>query len=159
MQKKDLILMAYLRKDARMPLTKMSRKTGVPVSTIFDRLKAYKGNLISKHTALIDFNKIGYTTQVNLLLKVSKQQKEEIGEYLKTSLNVNSLCKINNGYDFLAECIFKGMEDFEEFMDSLEGKYEIKQRDTYFVINNMKRESFLDDPSLIPLLFEDGTAI
>jgi len=159
MQKKDLILMAYLRKDARMPLTKMSRKTGVPVSTIFDRLKVYKGNFISKHTALIDFGKIGYTTQVNLLLKVSKAQKDEIGEYLKKCLNVNSLSKVNNGYDFLAECIFRGMGDFENFMDKLEGKYEIIQRDTYFVINNMKRESFLDDPGLIPLLFKDGFAL
>lgn len=159
MHKKDLVLMAYLRMNARMPLTKMSRKTGVPVSTIFDRLKAYKKGLISKHVALVDFSKVGYSTQVNILLKVQKSQKEEIGEYLKNANNVNSLAKVNNGYDFLAECIFKGLEDFEEFMDKIEGKFEIKQRQTYHVINSMKRETFLDDPALVPLLFDEKLVI
>ena len=40
MNTKDMKMIAHLRQDARMPLTKMSRRTGIPVSTIFDRLKS-----------------------------------------------------------------------------------------------------------------------
>ena len=49
MKKKDQILLSYLRKDARMPLTKMSKKTNIPVSTLFDRLKVNEGQ---KHNSV-----------------------------------------------------------------------------------------------------------
>ncbi len=46
MNQKDLKILAYLRQDARMPLTSMSKKTGIPVSTIFDRLRNNENNVI-----------------------------------------------------------------------------------------------------------------
>ncbi|MBR9691938.1 winged helix-turn-helix transcriptional regulator, partial [Candidatus Woesearchaeota archaeon] len=72
MNKKDLKIIAYLRQNARMPLTKMSRKTQIPVSTIFDRLKMNENSLIVKHTSLLDFSKLGYNTRANITLKVDR---------------------------------------------------------------------------------------
>ena len=76
MNKKDLLIVSHLRRDGRTSLTELSKKTRIPISTIFDRLKQNKNNFIKKHTALIDFAKLGYNTRNN----------EVLNEYLYSDL-------------------------------------------------------------------------
>lgn len=152
MQKKDLVVMAYLRKDARMKLTTMSRLTKLPVSTIFDRMKFHEGGLIKGHICLLDFSKLGYHTRANVMLKVGKKHKEAIREYLEKSQHVNSLYKINNGFDFLVEVVFKNISDLEEFFETLEEKYSIKGKEVHYIINDIKRETFMSDPNTLEML-------
>ena len=83
MNKKDLLILSNLRKNARMSLTNMSKSTHIPISTIFDRLKLHESGLIKKHTSLIDFEKLGFNTRANVCIKVDKEKREEIKEYLK----------------------------------------------------------------------------
>src|SRR3989339_2032098 len=106
MKKQDMMILAALRQNARLSLTKMSRATKVPVSTIYDKLKQYENGLIKKHTAIIDFAKLGYNTRANILIKVEREKREEVQEYLKKEKSVNSIYKINNGFDYLVELVF-----------------------------------------------------
>ena len=149
MNKKDLRVISYLRQDARMPLTKISRKTHIPVSTIFDRLKSSEDSIIIKHTSLLDFQKLGFHTRANVALKVEREDKEILKEFLLKSQSVNSVSRINNGFDFMAECIFKQIVDLEEFLDNLEQKFRISDKKTYFIIEDLKKESFMSDPLFI----------
>ena len=58
---KDLLILSHLRQDARMKLTKMSRATRIPVSTLFDKIRGYQVNsIVSKNASLVDFSKLGY---------------------------------------------------------------------------------------------------
>ena len=89
LNKKDLIVMAYLRQDARMKLTRMSRLTRMPVSTIFDRMKHHEGGLIRKNICLIDFDKIGFHTKANVMFSVAAREREKMQEYLRINQNVS----------------------------------------------------------------------
>lgn len=149
MKAKDLQLIAHLRQNARMSLTKMSKKTHIPVSTIFDRLKCNEGNVIVKHTTLLNFTKLGYHTRANITLKVERDDKEELAKYLMKQSRVNSLSRINNGYDFMIEGVFKQINEMEEFLDNLEKKFKIRDRKAYFIIEDLKREEFMSDPMFI----------
>jgi len=149
MNQKDLKILSYLRNDARMPLTKMSKKTAIPVSTLFDRLKANEENVIVKHTSLLDFTKLGYNSRANITLKVDKEDKEKLKEYLVNHHCINSVYKINNGYDFMIEGIFKQIKDMELFMDELDNRFKITDKKAFFIIEDLKRECFLSDPDLI----------
>ena len=149
MKAKDLQLIAYLRQNARMPLTKISKKTRIPVSTIFDRLKYNEDEIILKHTTLLNFAKLGYHTRANITLKVEREDKEELQKFLEKQGVVNSLYRINNGYDFMIEGIFKQIKDMEEFLDNIEKKFKIQDKKSYFIIEDLKKESFLANPDLI----------
>jgi DNA-binding Lrp family transcriptional regulator len=149
MNKKDLLIIAHLRNNARMPLTDMSRKTQIPVSTIFDRLKLNENNLIVKHTSLLDFAKLGYNTRANISLKVGKQDKEALKDYLVKHQSVNSLYKINNGFDFMFEGVFKQIKDMEDFLEQIDQKFDIQDKKSFFVIEDLKRESFMSNVNLI----------
>ncbi len=150
--KKDLMILARLRQNARESLTTMSRKTQLPISTIHDRMRSYQEDVVKKHTSLIDFSKIGYHTRANIAVKVERSRKEELKEYLKRNLNTNTVYKINNGYDFLIEGIFRHVKDLEEFLELLEEKFAVKDKTVYYIIDDIKREEFLNDEKLVDVL-------
>lgn len=149
MKKTDLLIISSLRQNAREKLTEISKKTRIPVSTIFDRIRLHEGNLIRKHTALVDFGKLGYNTRANIILKIGKGDREAMKEFLMKHSSVNSAFKINNGYDFLVEAVFTNIKEVEDFMDMLEEKFSIKAKQVFYVIDDLKKEEFLSNPTLL----------
>ena len=153
-----MLVLSSLRQNARMSLTKMSRATKVPVSTIYDKLKQYERDLIRKHTALIDFAKLGYNTRANLLIKVDRDQRDKVQEYLQAHRNVNSIYKINNGYDYMVELVFVHIKDLEDFMESLERQFRILSQETYYIIDDIKREEFMSN-AMATMIAAGGEAV
>lgn len=149
MNQKDLKIIAQLRQDARMPLTKMSKNIHIPISTIFDRLKVNEKEIIIKHTSLLDFTKLGYNTRANITLKVDRDDKKALKEHLMKHQQVNSVYKINNGFDFMVEGIFHQIKDMEDFMESLEQKFKILDKKSFFIIEDLKREMFMSNVNLV----------
>lgn len=152
LNKKDLVILSNLRKNSRETLTSMSKRTHIPISTIYDRLKFHEGGLIKKHTCLLDFNRLGYATRANVLLRVDKASREELRNYLVRHNNINSLSKINNNYDFLVEIIFKEIKELEDFLEKLEDKFKIKSKLVFYIIEDLKREEFLSEPELLEIM-------
>jgi len=152
MSKKDLIVLSYLRQNSRETLTKMSRKTSIPISTLFDRLKTHEEGTIKRYTALLDFSQLGYHARAKIALKVKRDERDDIQDFLMKHQNVNSLYKINNGFDFMVEGIFKHIKDAEDFTEKLEERYKIKSKQVYYIIDDIKREDFLSHPELIDVV-------
>jgi len=150
--KKDLQIISNLRKNARMSLTNMSKLTNIPISTIFDRLRVHESSIIKKHTTLIDFEKLGFNIRANVCVKIDKEKRDEVKWFLVKHQNVNSIFRINNGYDFLFEGIFRHIKDLEDFIEKLEGRFNVKQRQVYYLIEDIKIEEFMADPQLIDMV-------
>lgn len=149
MKKTDLLIISSLRQNAREKLTEMSKKTRIPVSTIFDRIKTHEGGVIKKHTALVDFGKLGYNTRANIILKVNKNDREDMKEFLMKHSSINSAFKINNGYDFLIEAVFANIKEVEDFTDLLDEKFSIKSKQVFYIIDDLKKEEFLSNPAVL----------
>ncbi len=158
LEERDMVLLAHLRRNARAKLTHISNETDIPVSTIFERLRNPLSGYVTKYTCLLNNSEIGFNSRATLILKVDKEQKHEISQFLEKHQNVNSLYRINNGYDFMVDVIFRQMVHLEEFIEQLERKFKIKQREVYFIIDEVKQESFLADPHTAKLLFDGQPA-
>ena len=137
--KRDLLIVSNLRMNARQTLTKMSRSTKIPISTIYDRLKHHEKDLITKHTSLLNFSKLGYNTRALVLISVSKDHREDIKDYLCKCPYVNNLNKINNDFDFQIEVIFTQIREIEDFLEDLEERFRIKKRKVSYIIDEIKR--------------------
>ncbi|MFC1753810.1 Lrp/AsnC family transcriptional regulator [Thermoproteota archaeon] len=145
---KDILLMSHLRQNARKNLTSISKETGIPVSTIFDKIRKYESSkLIKKHTALLDFSKLGYEVKVHIVLKVPKDKRDELKTYLLKEPLVNSVYRINNGYDFMIEAFFRNIREVHDFTEGLE-RFKVKSPEEYFVLEEVKKEAFMSDPEL-----------
>lgn len=150
-KEKELMIMSLLRENARETLTKMSKRSKIPISTIYEKIKIHENDVIKKHTCILDFAKLGFNTRAALSIKVPKSKKERLRDYLSKHPNINSVYKINNGYDFWVECIFQSIKDLEDFGENLETDFGIK-KDVYYIIDDIKRESFLSDPDLLKMM-------
>lgn len=148
---KEILIMSLLRQNARETLTKMSKISKIPISTIYDKIKAHEKNIIKKHTCIIDFSQLGFNTRASISIKVGKTKRDELRIYLNKHPNVNTIYKINNGYDFWVECIFKHIRDLEDFLELLESKYSIKKQ-VFYIIDDIKREAFMSDPELLKIV-------
>lgn len=139
-----------LRQNARETLTNLSKKTQIPISTLYDRLK--NGAYFTKHTSLLDFGALGYQCRALLCLRVDRQKRSALQAYLERHPSLNCLYKINNGFDYFAEGIFRHVKDLEDFLDVLDLKFKLAASAVYYVIEELAREKFMTDPVLYPEL-------
>ena len=95
------------------------------------------------NTTLIDFNKLGYIVRANIILKIDDDNIYNIREYLMNHNSVNSAYKINNGFNFIMEGVFKDVKEMDEFIDELEIKFKLIEHKSFFILEDVKREGFL----------------
>ena len=144
---RDLLIVSHLRQDARITLTRMSRETRIPVSTIFDKIRGYKETgLIKKNTAIVSFERFGYSTKALIFFSAHREDRGKLAGILQNSPNVNSLLRINSGWDFVAEVIFPNYKEIEDFIESIEGKVGLKDKKVSYIIEELKKEEFLSNP-------------
>ncbi len=143
MQTRDQQIITHLRSNSRLSLTRLSHETGIPISTIFEKLQRNEGQIIKRHTCLIDFAKAGYNTLVKILLKSDLAHKENLREFLIRSTSLNSVFKINNGFDFMVEGIFDNVGEVDNFIEELESRFKVKKIKTFFIVEELKREAFM----------------
>lgn len=137
-KEREIKILQCLREDGRMQLTKMSHKTGIPVSTLHDYIKTSK--LVKKYTALLDFAKIGYATRFYGLVSVHRDNRERAFSYLMAKPNINTFFKINNGYDFLFEGVFETLKEVEDFFEEFDKLFKVKAKEMHYIIDEYKRE-------------------
>jgi Lrp/AsnC family transcriptional regulator for asnA, asnC and gidA len=148
---KDLKILAHLRQDSRVNLTKISKKTLMPVTTIFDKMKKYQHDIIQKSTILVDFKKLGYDIRVQILVKVAQEKREDFRIFLQKSFSINSVYRINNGFDYMIEAIFKDMIELEIFNDQLDTQG-ITAKQEHYILEDIRKEEFISQPDLVDLV-------
>jgi len=146
MKNKDFQILTELRKNSRAQLKEISKNTTIPISTIFDRLKNGYSSIIKKHTSILNFENLGFNAKANIFLKCNKTTKSKLFNFLRTHPNTNSLYKINNGFDYMVEVIFKNVKELEEFNEEIEESYGIKSKQVYYLIDEIIKENFMTNP-------------
>src|SRR3989344_2795670 len=138
LKEKDLIILSHLRNNARKSLALISRETEIPVSTLFCKIRKLENNVITKHTSIIDFNKLGYPIRVNFAVK--SRDKKKLKEFLLNHKNINSIHRISN-YDFFIDVLFRNMNELREFEEELDRYAEKIER--FHIVEELKSENFL----------------
>ncbi|MBD3164542.1 hypothetical protein GF323_05030 [Candidatus Woesearchaeota archaeon] len=141
--KKDAQILSHLRNNARKKVTHISNDLEIPVTTIYDKIRAHEKRFVKKHVTLLDFPSLGMHARANLAIRVDKDIKPQLQSFLMQHPNVNSLSKVNFNSDFLAEVVFPNMIHIEDFVDSLEKKFKINNIQVYSIIDDLKKEDFL----------------
>jgi DNA-binding Lrp family transcriptional regulator len=145
----DLTVIIHLRKNARKKITEISREMKIPVTTLYDKIRAQeKKGIFKKHVAVLDFNKLGYYTRAVLAITVGVEKREQLKHYLMHHHNVNFLYRVDAGHDFVFEVIFEDPDKLQQFIDQTELMFAPYQMKTYNILQELKTEDFL---SCVPL--------
>jgi len=140
LMEKELLILNYLRENARYTITELARKVDLPRSTVNDRIKKFKSSgIVKKYCCLLNFNRLGLPIQVKILFKAGAN-KELLEKELIESKHTNNVIKLGNEFDFLASFAFKSMNDLHEFVDKLNTKYEPRDHKIFYIAKDLKRE-------------------
>ncbi len=146
-KKKDIHILMHLRKNARKKITKIAEEVKMPVTTVYDKVKNHlKKGTIKGCITLLEFSKLGMQTRMQFIIKVKKELKKELEEFLLNHPNVNTLYQIGFGYDFLFETIFKNFSESDSFVINLESKFPIEDLKRFYIVEELKKEEFLSKP-------------
>ena len=140
---KDAQILSHLRNNARKKVTHISDALEIPVTTIYDKIRAHEKKFVKKHVTLLDFPSLGMHARANLAIRVDRDIKPQLQTYLMQHPNVNSLSKVNFNADFIAEVVFPNMVLVEDFVDNLEKKFNVNNIQVYSIIDDLKKEDFL----------------
>ena len=151
MKKEDKLVLSYLRANSRIQLTQLSKYTGIPISTLHDRLSKNFPKYLDRYTALLNFHALGYGARAILILKVKREDRKELKEYFENQQFVNTMYKINNGLDFMVEVVFRNMGILETFLERLRDRFHFEYNEVFYIIKIIKREAFYAEPSLVKL--------
>jgi DNA-binding Lrp family transcriptional regulator len=139
---RDLQIIYELRKNSRETLTEMSKKTSIPVSTIYTRILSFNGRVIRKHTSLLDFGALGFHTVALVFVSCEPSHREALTLALVKAEQVNSVFKLDDEYYIMFEGVFRFVNEVYEFLEGLESRYAITKRKVFYIAKEMRREGF-----------------
>jgi len=139
----DLELIKHLRTGKRKKVTEISKSMNIPVTTLYDRLDVLDERLGIHHTALVDFGKIGFKSNVHMGFRVGIDCKDDFQRYLETHPALNSLYQVDHGFDFLAHMVFKDIDEMKVFLDHVNTNFNLLSIQVFDVLGEIKKEVFL----------------
>lgn len=142
----DRLLMQHLRRDARQSFPALSARTGIPISTVFDKMRRYEKEYVVKHTSLLNFAKIGYPITATILYAVDNGAKAKLREHLAESRYVNSAYMTTGDHNLIVEAIFRNMNEYEQFRKDISKNFRIRSSKVHFVTEWIRKENFLSSP-------------
>lgn len=131
MIEKDKKILNYLLEDSRMELCRISARTKIPISTIFDRIKKMKENsIIRKFTCNLNTDYIRYPLKMFFLVEGQPSEKR-----------INCCYSTENPGIFFIQAFFKDFEDLSLFKKNLKNqKCSIKKEIKIF--ETLKEQGF-----------------
>lgn len=139
----EKMILNELRKNARVSLLEVAKKTNIPLSTVYDRLRQYENGIIRKHAAIVDFASLGYFSRAIVILKVKKEDRQNFLEYLSNHPNINTLYRTNSDSDFIFELISRNEKETNDILEDLEYLKGFVSKSCFTLIDDIKREDFL----------------
>jgi len=140
----DLLVLASLEPKAGVNLKSISSNSSVPVISAYHQIIKHGDKSFIKCATLVDLEEKGCIIKARMTFeKVS--DRNQLLNFLKNHPNTNSIHQIRKegGYDLLTEMLFDHKGKLDSFVTVLEEKYHVKDKLTYNIVEDVKREGFL----------------
>ena len=121
----DEKILQALKENSTLSKRKIAKRMGVPLTTVFHRIKRMeKEGIIRKYTVITDPEKLGYGICAYILVSVKQNPAEgkrvsqqEIASYItKMFANVESVAIITGEFDLIIKARFKSIKQLNEFL-------------------------------------------
>ncbi len=143
----DKKIIETLYSDGRMPVSKISRKTGIRRDIIVYRLKRLLENdIISFIMPILNPPKLGFPNlnAVNINIQnFDKKAEDEFTNYLKAHKNIIYFAVLSGKWDYNLIIASKSPEHFNEIFKGIRSKFSdfIKEFEVFTIIKEPKYES------------------
>jgi Lrp/AsnC family leucine-responsive transcriptional regulator len=142
----DLRILQLLQQDARLTNKQIAERTGKSVTPIFERIKRLeKEGFIQQYVAVLDSKKVGKGLIAYAHVQLRQHDHETMSKFEDTIIRFSEIMecyRMAGEYDYLLNIVVKDMDEFNDFViRKLSLVYDVGTVQTYFVINEMKKNT------------------
>jgi Lrp/AsnC family transcriptional regulator for asnA, asnC and gidA len=119
MDETDKKILNVLSENSRTSISSISKKTGIPNSTISNRIhKLEKNNVIEHYTTILNPEKIGVNVTALIIIQTETEKHEHVEIELPKLEQVSQVYSISGEYDILIKVWAKNLEELNEIINS-----------------------------------------
>lgn len=153
LDEKDKAILTLLHHNARMPISQISRKTGIQRDSVMYRIKRMERlHVIRSHTSILNPSVLGYPiySYVSFVLhNIDEETEKSFVQFLVSNTQITYVAKVSGKWDYEIVIAAKNLEDFENTLKRIRYKYSsiIRNYDSSAIIQEYKFDYLVD---LIP---------
>jgi Lrp/AsnC family transcriptional regulator for asnA, asnC and gidA len=136
MKQNDLEIIRLMRTGKRLNISNIARQLNLPISTVSDRIRRIEKKYVLKRTSVLDYPRLGYFANARIAMKVNPEKKSEFLSFLRQEECVNSIYHINDGFDFLIDCVWKDAISRKNWICGLSARFPVE----FHIFNIIKVE-------------------
>lgn len=137
----DIRVLRELGKDARVSLRRLSRRLGVSITTVSNRLsRMEKAGMIRGYSVLVDHEKMGFDLTAMIELVVSKGKLMEVEREIAGMKNVFAVYDITGSTDAVVLARFRKRIEMNRFIKGLLSMRYVERTNTHVVLNVIKED-------------------
>ncbi|OED30772.1 Lrp/AsnC family transcriptional regulator [Methanosphaera sp. WGK6] len=142
MDENDKKILNELVENSRMPVSKLSLKTGIPDSTISNRIKKLeKNNVIEQYTTIVNPEAVGIKVTAMIIIQTETEKHENVEKELPKLKKVSEVYSISGEYDILIKVWSHTLEELNEIINAeirtIDGIEELRE---LIVMERLKEE-------------------
>jgi len=134
MDEKDMIILAQLRKNAKLSSRALAKRVGLPISTVYRRIRKMEdAGVITGYHAEVDFDKIGKPVGILVMINLAEGREfipiDKIKQELRRMGEILELMTVHGGnFDLLARVRLASLKTITPFLErvrNIEGIEEV----------------------------------
>lgn len=142
MDETDKKICNILTENSRISISSISKKTGIPNSTISNRIhKLEEKKIIKQYTTILDHEKIGINITAMIIIQTETEKHENVEKQLPKLEEVTHVYSISGEYDVLIKVEARNLEELNEIINSkirtIDGIEELRE---LIVMEELKNE-------------------
>ena len=138
LQPKDVKILDALQENARLGVKQVARKTGIPITTVFNRIKSLESKGIIKGYSLeIDKKKLGKEIEAYILINIaydSELHQDKFSLELKALPEVDECYVISGATNILVKVSTTDIDSLNDFIIHNLRKRGVENITTYIII-------------------------
>ena len=142
MDETDKKICNILIENSRISISSISKKTGIPNSTISNRIRKLEENsIVKQYTTILDHEKIGINVTAMIIIQTETEKHENVEKQLPKLEEVTQVYSISGEYDVLIKVEAHNLEELNDIINSkirsIDGIEELRE---LIVMEELKNE-------------------
>ncbi len=141
LDKTDVQVLTEVLRDSRQSYREIARRIGVSPGTVVSRVRDMEEKkIISKYTAQVDFEKLGYDLTVVTEITISSGMVFEAGIDITNMRESCAIYNVTGDSDVMVIAKFRNREELSNFTKALLKIPNVERTKTHLVLNTLKED-------------------
>jgi Lrp/AsnC family transcriptional regulator, regulator for asnA, asnC and gidA len=130
--------------NSKTPYREIAKKLGVSIGTVTNKIKELeKQGIIKKHTIRVDYEKLGYSFEVLIFIKLKKAEFGRLNSTYLKNPHVFIIYDVTGNFDAVISAKFRTRRELDDFIKKLQAQEYIDYTVTNLILNINREEEII----------------